>query len=140
MEVSLELKRSNLVLPTSGYELDREEMSYVEGGGFTLYNWMVSIPIDSALLMCGATALFAGYKVLGKAFGKSLMQTLCKNMAPVIKTVVSTVAGIAFNVAVGQLGNLLFSYAWNFFSAGNLAAFVLDICIDGQINGIIYSW
>jgi hypothetical protein len=30
----MELKRSNLVLPTSGYELDREEMSYVEGGDF----------------------------------------------------------------------------------------------------------
>jgi hypothetical protein len=28
-----ELKRSNLVLPESGYELDREEMCYVEGGG-----------------------------------------------------------------------------------------------------------
>jgi hypothetical protein len=29
----MEIKRSNLVLPTSGYELDEDEMSYVEGGG-----------------------------------------------------------------------------------------------------------
>jgi hypothetical protein len=33
----MELKRSNLVLPTSGYELDREEMSYVEGGAISTY-------------------------------------------------------------------------------------------------------
>jgi hypothetical protein len=33
MTNTMELKRSNLVLPTTGYELDREEMSYVEGGG-----------------------------------------------------------------------------------------------------------
>jgi hypothetical protein len=32
MESAIEMKRSNLVLPTSGYELDREEMCYVEGG------------------------------------------------------------------------------------------------------------
>jgi hypothetical protein len=32
MVQTLELKRSNLVLPTSGCELDREEMCYVEGG------------------------------------------------------------------------------------------------------------
>ncbi|MDR3293727.1 MAG: hypothetical protein LBT20_06490 [Clostridiales bacterium] len=36
MVQTLELKRSNLVLPTSGCELDREEMCYVEGGGAVL--------------------------------------------------------------------------------------------------------
>jgi hypothetical protein len=33
MESAIEMNRSSLVLPTSGYELDREEMCYVEGGG-----------------------------------------------------------------------------------------------------------
>ncbi|MDR1939605.1 MAG: hypothetical protein LBQ40_02275 [Clostridiales bacterium] len=35
---TMEMKRSNLVLPTCGYELDREEMCYVDGG----FNWVTN--------------------------------------------------------------------------------------------------
>ena len=40
MTNTLTMRRSNLVLPTSGYELDRDEMCYVEGGGkIGTYAW-----------------------------------------------------------------------------------------------------
>lgn len=128
-----------LVMPSQYVELDAEEMSYVDGGG-VLYTWMVSTPIDIACMACGATMIFGGIKLLGKFFGKSLAKNLSKIMAPVISGIVGAICGAAFNVGVGQLGSALFQYAWSFTSLGGLISFVLDIAIDGNVNGIICSW
>lgn len=78
MEAVMKLKRSNLVLPTSGYELDREEMCYVEGGlylsnsfcsaivGFTAmlgcFGWGVTIASGSTAII---SAMITGAKIIG---------------------------------------------------------------------------
>lgn len=133
------MKMSNLVLPQGFVEMDREEMMYVEGGG-TLYNWMVSAPIDIALMACGATAAFGGIKLLGKTFGKNLAKKLSIKMAPALAKVIGIASGGVVNIAVGQLGQLLTGAFWSFTSLGGLVSFVLDIAIDGEYNGIIHSW
>ena len=132
-------RTSNLVMPSHYVELDRDEMSYVDGGG-TIYTWMVSAPIDIALMACGATLAFGGVKLLGKFFGKSLAKKLSKSMAPIVAKVIGLVSGGILNLAVGQVGQMLLNNFWSFTSLGGLVSFVLDIAIDGEANGVIYSW
>ena len=114
-------------------------MTYVDGGG-VIYTWMVSTGIDIACLACGATMVFGGIKLLGKFFGKSMAKSFSKTMAPLIAKTVGKICGIGLNFCVGQIGNALFKYAWSFTSLGGLISFVLDIAIDGNADGIIYSW
>lgn len=133
-------KRSNLIMPTHYLELDEEEMAYVDGGGFTLYSWMVSTPIDIALMACGATMSFGGVKLLGKFFGKSLAKKLSTRIAPILASFIGMFSGGAVNIAVGQLGKMLLQDFWSFTSLGGLVGYVLDIAFDGIRNGVVYSW
>ena len=132
-------RTSNLVMPSHYVELDRDEMSYVDGGG-KIYTWMVSAPIDIALMTCGATLAFGGVKLLGKFFGKSLAKNLSQSMAPIVAKIIGLMSGGILNLAVGQLGQMLLNNFWSFTSLGGLVSFVLDIAIDGEANGVIYSW
>ena len=127
-------------MPAHYAELDREEMAYIDGGGFTLYTWMVSAPIDFALMSCGATLIFGGMKSSGKFFGKSLAEKFSKSLAPIVVKLVSSVSGGALNLSVGAIGQALFDNAWNFTSLGGIVAFVLDLAVDGRADGIIAKW
>lgn len=131
----VETKASGLVVPSGWYELDREEMSYVDGGG-VLYSWMSSAPIDIALMACGATMVFGGIKL----FGKTMAKKFARSMAPWLAKLLGSLTGGAVNIAVGQLGKLLTDAFWNFTSLGGLVAFVFDVAIDESYNGVIARW
>ena len=120
----------------NSWELMTEDEMYDVNGGGSIYTWMVSAPIDIALIASGSYAAFAGVKLLGKFLG----QTAAKTLSGAIATVVAAAVSLFVNVSVGALGNLIFGAFWAFTSLGNLVGYALDLVIDGNINGVIYSW
>ena len=92
----IELKRSNLVLPSSGYELDQEEMSYVEGGmslwtriGIIAACVGVAVVVGAAI----ATGTFFAVAALMKMTFAAYVKTV--GAAAVTKIILSTLGGSA---------------------------------------------
>ncbi|MDR3293322.1 MAG: hypothetical protein LBT20_04365, partial [Clostridiales bacterium] len=69
MVQTLELKRSNLVLPTSGREIDREEMCYIEGGVYLDNSACQIITMATAFLAWIGVGALAVASYLGWSIG-----------------------------------------------------------------------
>lgn len=106
--------------------------------GFVLYTWMVSLVIDSVLLATGSFAAYAGIKVMGKIFGKSLAKKFTNAIAKPLLWAVEKIACATMNVAVGSVANSLINYFWAISSLGGLVSFVFDIIVDGRQDGVIW--
>jgi hypothetical protein len=96
----MELKRSNLVLPTSGYELDREEMSYVEGGWLSAEDkaWIVAAVVVGAVAI-GVAIWWGAWAVVAKIMGITFKVIVGKaGAAAVVSTLIAAI-GISSSAA-----------------------------------------
>jgi hypothetical protein len=105
----LVMKRSSLVLPNGFVEIDREEMSYVEGGTLYLPNWFCG----TLVALAGATVLLGtGYMI---ASGSSAIAFVAacgiQALGPAILKAIFAVGaslgpvGVAISIAVAALGS-----------------------------------
>jgi hypothetical protein len=102
MTNAMTMSRSNLVLPTTGVELDREEMSYIEGGGS--YSFSVRISAETVGSLIGAgLAVFIASCVLA-AVGKAAKVAWT---AGVWGFAIIAAAGIVGGIIGAILGNIL---------------------------------
>jgi hypothetical protein len=130
----MELKRSNLVLPTSGYELDREEMSYIEGGWLVqTIEWTINIALF---------ALNAGINT-ARIFGKkAIYNFVSKHLGTwVSKALLIMSLGNLAGLAVKGI-NMLLSFGadqiMRLLSVGGLVATAFDL-MDGSWDGKIFG-
>jgi hypothetical protein len=102
MTTTMELKRSNLVLPTSGYELDEDEMSYVEGGGSWAFRIRISAETVGSLIGAGIGTFIATCAV--SAAAKSAKYAC---MAGPWGVAIVAVAAVVGGILGGIIGNAL---------------------------------
>jgi hypothetical protein len=138
----MEIKRSNLVLPTSGYELDEDEMSYVEGGAFSSawVQWGIDIPL--AIFNVSFFAAKTAIKLLGKGLAKKTIKHFIEMLIPTAVRVVHAFTGTAALLGRAAKLTALFTDQSDLIvracSVGGLIATGLDLT-DGSWDGMI-SW
>ena len=94
--------KSNLILPTNYYELDREEMSYVEGGG-TL-NISVTISCTFGGLIEGLLSGVITSLVTGLTGG--LGAIVAAIVGPIINKLLGNIISSTINNALGDLSGV----------------------------------
>ena len=120
-----------LVMPSSYAVMDAEEMTYVEGGRY-ISRGIVAAAIDwIGLLFC---PYFAPLKFAGRSAAKALVKVYLPKLAGVFRKLVTSAIGLAINVSVGTLGNILLSNAWCLTSVGGMVSLALDIITDGRCD------
>lgn len=90
-------RTSNLVMPTHYMELDKEEMSYVEGGGIISYN--IEIYLCESTLKSIMTGLVS-------AIASSVTSLICSYCGPigaVLSPFVSTLVGIVAGIIADKI-------------------------------------
>ena len=122
-----------LVMPSSYAVMDKEEMTYVDGGGIPR-GWVAGLADMIGLAFC---PYLAPVKFLGKSAAKALVKRYLPKLAGAFYKVATTALGFGINVSTGTLGNILFSHAWCLTSVGGMIALALDIRVDGRLDGWI---
>jgi hypothetical protein len=144
MTNTLELKRSNLVLPNSFQELDREEMCYVEGGGMSTGVLAAIIDVGLLVVVGVINAALNGVKVCGKTILKAYIKNNASKWAASlfkVQLVVNCIQGVGGNLATitGMFGD---AGPWvdrvlTMCSIGGLIATAFDLASDGRWDGQI---
>lgn len=114
--------KSNLVLPSMAYELDREEMSYVEGGGITEAMGYIADVIVAvaglgtvAAIWAKGVGFFAGVTVKAAAWGTKVALATSTFVGPGLVTFAAAIATAAVIIIpiVGLVASNYFSDIMN---------------------------
>ena len=96
------IKRSNLVLPSSGYELDREEMTYVEGGGVERWGFL-GLGRRYILNATESRAMVTAFAITGSIFGAAGIVALLVPGGQLLGSLLA-IAGIYFGLIATLIG------------------------------------
>lgn len=96
-----EVKKSNLVLPTSGYELDREEMCYVEGGGKIVLSVVYTYGAGGLAVIGADLAYIIGVKIAIAAAASGIL------IAPVVLAAGAFLVGVIINAIIYHSGKAM---------------------------------
>ena len=121
-----------LQMPTNYVEIDRDEMEYVDGGGW-VYTAPIAWVVDGIAMASGAGWILAPIKM----YGKKMAQQYIGQVTTILGKAIKWATGVSFSAsttwALGALTQLP-----NLFSLGGIISSLVD-AYDGKFDGK-FSW
>lgn len=135
----LALERSGMVMPSRYVEIDREEMTYIEGG-YNLDRSWVAFAIDGIAMLTPLGAALAPIKYLGKTAAIALAKKYAPQIVSAFGSILKAV-GIAgsfsANASVSKIQGMVDANFACLTSFGGVIALIADSLSDGKVNGIV---